>query len=381
MRRAALVLAVAGLIVTACDSGATEAQPFQGIWQSRGWGMYLVVQGGEVQIFEHSAIHCFPVAAGGTQGIADVLSLDGERLVMHDSDREITFEPIEAIPEDCAEADGSADPERTVSLLVAALEEHYAGELGPGWDQSVEDASAASGSDLAASLLALVEPLPGVRVASPDGEIVPALPELDPPAATEPWAPGLVSGEIAPGVGYIGLGRVGPFASDTDDSEHLLTDALDDALRSGSVVVDLRSAAGGVPGHALLLATRFVPDDRLVARMEAKAGDAWVPAGDLDVAPSPLGRYEGQVLVLVGADTTGVGEITALALRGLPGVTLLGAPTAGSAGPPLIRVLPGGWSAAIPNIRVVDSAGDVVGPIDPDVESPDPLTTALELAG
>ena len=388
MTRRALALAVVlAVVLAACDPGAREAEPFTGIWESEGWGTFLLVEGGDVEIFEHTEVHCLSVASGGARGVADVLSLDGERLVMRDNDRVVRFDPIELLPPRCADASGSPDPERAIAVLAATVDEQMAPPPDPEWEERLAEASLlAAGADDSVLLEAigdLLDPLGGaVRVATPDRDVAPPRPRFEPPDGTSPAADGAAAtGTMSAGVAYVGFDRIGPFDEDTEESERELTSLVDEAVRSSAVIIDLRAADGGVLGHALLAATRFVPTQTVVGRMEARAGDGFVPAGDLTVTPLPTGVYEGDAFVLVGPRTRGVAEVLALALSTAPTVTLVGAPTAGTPGPPLIRFLPNGWTLSVPNLRVLDGAGAEVGFVEPDVVSDDPMADALRMAG
>lgn len=385
IRRVAALLA-GSLLIGACSPGAREAEPFEGIWQSEGWGTFLLIQGGDVEIFEHSAAHCLSVATGGARGIGEVLSFEGDRLVMRDSDREIRFDPIEVLPIQCADASGSNDPEIAVEVLVTTIEEQYIGDLDSGWQgRQAEVVTRAGGADertLFDLMTGLLEPLGlGVGIGVGD-EIWPPLPLFDPPGGLETGgAGGFAAGMLEEGVGYLGLARVGPFASNAAESERLAGEAIDAALRGDAVILDLRAAAGGVIGDALLIATRIVPEAGEVARLEARAGDGVVAAGSLTVAPVPTGTFDGDVYVLVGPETRGVAELLAHVLGEMDSVTTIGAATFGDPSPPLIRFLPNGWSFAVPNLRVVGPDGAHLGAVLPDVEAIDPLAEAIRLAG
>jgi C-terminal processing protease CtpA/Prc len=70
------------------------------------------------------------------------------------------------------------------------------------------------------------------------------------------------------------------------------------------------------------------------------------------------------------------------AIGDLDGVTVIGQPTAGSAGPGMVRFLPNGWSVGFPNLKVTTGDGtEMAGGITPHLISTDPLSTALEFFG
>lgn len=384
MRTLAVLVAALSLAVTACDPGAREAEPFAGIWESDGWGTFLLIEGGDVEIFEHSAIHCLSVAAGGARGVTDILSWEGERLVMEDADRVVRFDRIEVLPPRCIDAGGSSDPVDAVTVLAATVEEQMIAEVDDGWPArraavTAELPGPVGDDALFDALVELVAPLGGkVELADPAGRVWPERSEIDPPPdAAMGGRDGYAIGTIDGTVGYLGLARVGPFDPDPVASQRLLAAELDTALQQGVFVLDLRQTAGGVLDHALLIATRFVTDSGVVASLEARAGAAAVAAGDLSVTAWAGGPYSGEVFVLVGPETRGVAELLAFIMGELPGVTLVGAPTAGVPGPPLVRFMPNGWSFAVPNLRVVAPDGRAIGSIDPGFASDSPLADAL----
>lgn len=163
----------------------------------------------------------------------------------------------------------------------------------------------------------------------------------------------LFTRDLGRGLAYLGVALL---AAPDEESQRALAAALDSVLGdTDGVVVDLRGASGGLEAAALLVATRFVPTERVVASRLARAGAVMVEAGELWVTPRPTGTFEGSVVVLVGPSTSGAAELLAWILADLPGVIVIGEPTAGSARDPLVRALPNGWSLGVPN-------ADVVGP-------------------
>jgi hypothetical protein len=224
MRRLAVIVLTVGLL-TACNPGALEAGPFEGIWESDGWGTYLFVEGGEVEFFEHTAVHCLSVATAGARGISDVLSFDGDRLLLRDADREIRFDRIERLPEACADAGPTDDPVLSATVLAETVEDHYVGDLDAAWAmRRGEIVEQAKEGDLFQLLVELVEPLGGrVRLAGVD-EVWPPLPELDAPEEAEIGGAGGYAVAEVGGAGYLGLTRIprsrsrSPDASSTGSS-------------------------------------------------------------------------------------------------------------------------------------------------------------------
>jgi hypothetical protein len=381
MRRAVGLFA-ASLLLASCNPGALEAQPFEGIWQSEGWGTFLII-GGDVEVFEHTTEHCLSLGTAGARGITDSLSFEGDRLLLRDADREIRFDRLDVLPITCADAQTSSDPVLAVTVLAATIEEHLVGDLDTGWNERRADvvSRAGTGEDLRDLVIDLIAPFGGrVRFAS-EAELWPG-----PPAPARPEGydlgdvPAYALGDLD-GTGFLSLSRTGPFDTDPDASEGIAGRIVDQVTQFETVILDLRASSGGSLSEALLFATRFVPDRRTVGSLEARAGEGFVPAGVLSVTPLPTGTFAGDVFVLVGPETRGPGELLAHILGDLERVTILGSPTAGDPGPALIRYLPNVWSISLPNLQVVGPDGVVLGSVIPDIETEDPLTEALRLAG
>ncbi|HEX5630673.1 MAG TPA: S41 family peptidase [Acidimicrobiia bacterium] len=188
-------------------------------------------------------------------------------------------------------------------------------------------------------------------------------------------------GEIAPGIGYLGLLRVGGFASNASGSQRVLAAALDQTLRDNdAVVLDLRTATTGSEAEALLVATRFVLARTVVATSAARVpGVGSVTSGESVVNPMPTGAYPGRVVVLIGPGTAGPAELLALALEPLGAVTLIGEPSAGSPRSPLVRTLPNGWVLGVPHTEVfaTDGTARVDNPLVPDLIA---VVTVADLA-
>jgi len=365
--------------VAGCDPGEREARPYAGLWESDAFGLYLDVHGGEVDVYEHTAAACLRVAAGPARGMSDVISLDGDRLVLRDAGRVVHFDEVDVLPSSCAErADGL--PPSVFAAAVATIDEllfpapdaAWAGDAGGiGADLTPDAGDEALADALVAALTLLGDP--EVRLAA--GGVAPPWPA--PPAIgaelegmwPTAWDGRALAGQAAPGVAYIGfLGLVVEDEGDQRDLASTLDAALDGA---DAVVVDLRAASGGVEEAALQVATRFVPSPSVVASLQARSGHGLVPAGELSVTPLATGTFPGRIVVLVGPDTSGAGELLARVLAGVPGVTVIGAPSAGSPREPLVRALPNGWSLGVPNVDVIGPDGTSwVAALVPEIAAP-----------
>lgn len=353
------------VLVAGCDPGEREARPYAGRWESQGFGLFFDIHGGEVDIYEHSDVHCFRVATGSAQGISEVLSLEDERLVLRDGERVVEFVDVGTLPERCADpVDDSPPVVFTVALKTIA--EHHVPAPGAAWREegdsigsSLTDES--SPEDLRAALIEALSLLgdPEVRLAAGTEAPWPAAPQIGGALETR-WEAELegrmLVGEVSPGVAYLGFLSL---VTEGEGDQRALAAALDDVLAdAGALVIDLRAASGGVEEAALQVATRFVPSERVVANLWVRSGEGQVAAGALSVSPRPTGTFAGPVVVLVGPATSGAAELLARILSGVPGVTVVGEPTAGSPREPLVRALPNGWSLGVPNLEVTGPDGE-----------------------
>lgn len=377
---------MAVLILSAC-TGVPEAEPFLGVWSSQGWGLVLHVHRGDADVYETSATHCLLASEGSARNIDEVAALEAGQLVLRDSGRTIRFDRLDALPVACTlPVDASAPV--VFAAAVAAVTEHYHPGVDAGWSErasSLAPGPAADDDLLFSALTALLAPLgdPALALQTADGTVwAPPLPaavtalraaQLDGslvPGAAITAGDGIVIGEIAPGVGYLGLLRLGGFASDSSGSQRAVAAALDQTLRDNdAVVLDLRTATTGSEVEALLVATRFVTARTVVATSGARIpGGGSVASGESVVNPMPTGAYPGRVVVLIGPGTAGPAELLALALEPLVAVTLIGEPSAGSPRSPLVRTLPNGWVLGVPHTEVTSGGVTRVGvPLQPDV--------------
>lgn len=376
------------LALSACSPGARDAVPFQGLWDAPAWGLYLSIDGGSVEIFEYSTDHCVSVAAGGARGIGDVLSRDGAHLVLVDAGRTVRFEAVGVLPQTC-EDPPVRDARSVFDVVVATVTDRDTVALDGGWEERVASLRPASSADAPALFGAIQDLLSPVG----DAELRLAAGDLglwrasEPPGFSMPEdlveeTDGISTTTLDEAITYLGLTRLGGFAEDPEDSQRLLAAAADSATASSRrVILDLRGADGGSIDHAMLVASRFVPEPRVVAQLEARGPDGYVDAGEVAVTPHPLRTFAGSLFVLIGPGTIGVAELLATALGSVEGVTLVGGTTAGAAGPGMVRYLPNGWSLGLTNLRVTSSDGlDLTAGVTPDVVAQDALAVALDLA-
>jgi hypothetical protein len=206
--------------------------------------------------------------------------------------------------------------------------------------------------------------------------------------------------ELDGGVGYLSVLRLFGFAREdsarsADDLPHARGEAaeflrrdlhafeatLDEALQElagcRGLVLDLRFNGGGFDRLALALAGRFADRSRVAFSKRARRGDGETPEQPLTVQTARQ-RFGGPVVALTSPLCVSAGEVLALALRALPGVTLLGQPTAGMLSDNLHKPLPNGWEVSLSNETYTSHDGCV---FEGTGVPPDVPAVAMDAAG
>jgi len=344
MRRLLLGLALAVLAAGCGGAPVTEGEAFAGRWQSIGFGTYLVIGSSDVDLYEHTSISCGKVLEGSAEGISAVASIVDGQLVIDDGGRIVRYDPVEELPAGCEDPFPSEDPVETFAVLGATMVDHYAflDERDPDFaDRHAEIAtrltSASTDQELFEAVTEVLRPLadPQVRLIVnndailPDGRVWAA---VETPTVVSQLrvriqtATGLsdfdiveggpvVTGLLPGGAGYIGLTSFAWLDEEPEEAERMLARALDGLLSklgdAPGLVIDVRANPGGFRDQALLIASRFVPEERVVVRHEARVGgtDDYVDAGSATVTPMPTGVYQDPVVVLIGPGTVGAAEL------------------------------------------------------------------------
>ncbi len=161
-------------------------------------------------------------------------------------------------------------------------------------------------------------------------------------AATSTFSTAHLRGGIAsPGVGYI---QIQSFGGDGWASE--MDDALSRLAGVSSLIIDVRNNGGGSKTVAQSIAGRFADRERTAGYVRLRNG----PAHD-DFTPEiaevvkPEGHhFSGPVVVLTNRRSMSSSEDFVLAMRAIPGNTIMGDTTAGASGGPLVRELANGWT-------------------------------------
>ena len=166
---------------------------------------------------------------------------------------------------------------------------------------------------------------------------------LDAPRATPSRM--IFYGWVAPEIGYLHIPtfRGSGWAGEIDD-------VLENLSGARALVVDVRDNSGGNDANAVNIAGRFSSQRRLFRRIQYRNGPNHADFSPLeDDFLEPRGRafFGGRVALLTNRRTFSAGESYVLAMRAVPGVTVLGDTTGGGSGNPLYREMPNGWSFSV----------------------------------
>lgn len=199
------------------------------------------------------------------------------------------------------------------------------------------------------------------------------------------------------GVGYLRIElmeRLCWYGSESGDeaaAHDAMAEVLEDLGDVSGLVVDLRVNDGGWDAVSLALAGHFASERTLAWTECTRDGpshddcSAWEEAWIEPAEP----RYDGPVVVLTSGGTFSAAETFALAMRALPGVSLVGERSSGHFSDMLEGRLSNGWRYTLSNERyraadgeIYETLGvsvDVEIPYDPDFVGDAMLDEALAL--
>jgi carboxyl-terminal processing protease len=174
--------------------------------------------------------------------------------------------------------------------------------------------------------------------------------------------------------GYLSILTMIRFAAEQENGREVLAEAMDQILLefkdANAVIIDVRTNSGGLGTNALLIASRFADQQRLVFSKQTRQGDGYTPLREFRVEPRGERQFTKPVVVLTSRATLSAGEIFVMIMRAFPHVTVVGEATAGAHSDMLEKSLPNGWQFGLSNQVVFAHDGQVyeeVG-IPPDVE-------------
>lgn len=412
-------------------STGTAPGPLDGVWQTEGYGWIYAVEGPDISVFEATSETCVQVVRGtilsedtgeGARADLEVPGLFTLGMTISEGDEgELYFladglilapeaHDIEALPASCSQAPDAGDV-AVFDTVTRWFDEHYAlfDDRDVDWSAMVSEERARLTSDSPSPLLEVLTSLLGpledahVSIQGPEGTFEGRRVEVDSVTETmveqgqaliskaylvterESWVAGQIEFARLPGdVGYLAAHGFGPLVGEDGRLDYLAAveefrDALDvvfsdDTMRA--VVVDLRTNGGGSDLYGLELASRFADTSytaySIRARIDPVDESVFGPPHPIVIEPSERPSFDGPVAVLIGRGTISAGETAALALRGRPGISIIGESSQGAFSSVLNHFLPNGWLLGLPNEHYLTEGGerfDVVG-IPPDVETP-----------
>lgn len=152
----------------------------------------------------------------------------------------------------------------------------------------------------------------------------------------------MVWGTVGGSIGYVHLGALGGEIADrVSDFDR----TLQQLSKTRGLILDVRNNIGGMDRVAKLVADRFADRRRLFMSTQRRSGsayDAYTAPERWFVEPVPE-RYSKPVVVLTNSNTISAGETLVMAMRTIPGVTVVGDRTAGALSDAEDGRLPIGW--------------------------------------
>ena len=421
------------LLLPACDDDEGPGTPagLDGLWQTEGYGWIYAIEGEDLLIYETTATSCVQAIGGRVvseqdartktlelevQGLFKIAmeTFPGEDDTQHFLADGLVVSPpahrITELPLRCT-SPAAGDDLAVFDVIWQNFADHYAlfEDRDLDWDAQ-RDAlrPRLSGPDpdpLFDVAVELLAPLQDAHVSlfGPDGAFEGRRPEAAEVTdemlesataliaesylqdAPQSWVADQVAfAHLEGGVGYLDLRGFGPLVGEDGILDYrggleAVEEAFDVIFADESLpglVVDLRQNGGGSDLYGMALAQRLTDVSYVPYEIKARvdAADPAVYSTPTPVAIDPVDRpsYDGEVVVLVSRNTVSAAEVCALALRGRPGVTLIGERTQGAFSAVLNHFLPNGWLLGLPNEHYVTLEGerfDVVG-LPPDVEVP-----------
>jgi hypothetical protein len=406
---ASLILIVATTAVASWVIWMPKAD-LRGVWRTEGYGFVLDVGAFSIDIYETSAVSCLrtlqiPAHLGLIRLVERVnLGSDNGRLSMSFDGAigAIRADRLDALPGPCAQGSpprpGTA--QENFDVFWAKMDEHYAffdlhsvdwaarrAALRPGKDEVLtDDALFALLSDALTGLddehLTLSRAgetfSPALR---PDCyanrlEMRAVTWSSIPGGLTEVADTGLSYGFAAPGVGYVSIAHMKVLPGFGTSLEAFAAKAFVPVAAAmapaRTIIVDIRTNPGGSDLIGLAYAGYFTATPVPVLSKTTRTSTGYSASLHHVLQPQGGPVLSQRVILLTGPLTASAAEIFTLAMRDLPQVTVLGAPTAGALSDILDVTLPNGWTLGLSHQRYLDQRGtlfEAVG-IPPDLVRP-----------
>ena len=406
--------AVALTLVGGAAPAATAQQPItDGIWRMDGYGTVLSIRNGTFQEYQTTAVSCLKGDSAQRTGPGTYTAPDGTVLTVRthgDRDRGSlradgsvgarNLRRIQELPDACTRPTPKG-PLAAFDVFWQSFEENYPFFSAKGIDwHAVRDQyrpkvhPKTTKDELFAVFSAMVEPLHDSHVAVQDGDRVFAQGRPGTVLPTEKWdtkvkkfiverdlkdarnlqdfAGGRITyADLPGGQGYVRISGFGGYAGDGAPYAAQLAEldrALDTILSHErtrhlkGLIIDQRINGGGFDALGIHIAERLT-DTSYLAYFKRARNDPADAAGrtrpqPVYVTPAEEPRYTGPVAVLTGGSTVSAGETFTQALMDRPGRTVrIGQPTQGVFSDVMLRKLPGGMAAWLPNEEFLTRSG------------------------
>jgi hypothetical protein len=403
--------------------GTHAASDLEGVWLTHGYGMLIEINGDQTNVYDLTPVSCvllFDNAALQAYGLQFTLE-NGELIIRDDLTLYFAAARLDALPDRCANGGTqSDDPELNFEAFWNDFNEQYAffDLHGVDWQAQYDHyrplvTAATTPNELFAILSDMVRPLDDDHLTLSNGV------DDFAPAALPTWisdrdslAPTMIMildviaqnylkadisvnletaslqgdetrianrlifyGRLSDTVGYINILAETAYTDGGDDAaaaEAAMDRIVAEFADLDTVILDTRLNTGGEDGIALILASRFADQKRLVCTKQARDGSGFTPAREFYVEPGGPQQFTKNVIVLTSQFTVSAGETLILALDVLPNVTMIGEKTAGAYSDMLLRVLPNGWQFTMSNEVYTSADGDIYEKVGnpPDIEIP-----------
>jgi hypothetical protein len=406
---ASLILIVATTAVASWVIWMPKAD-LRGVWRTEGYGFVLDVGAFSIDIYETSAVSCLrtlqiPAHLGLIRLVERVnLGSDNGRLSMSFDGAigAIRADRLDALPGPCAQGSpprpGTA--QENFDVFWARMDEHYAFFDLHGVDWAARRAALRPGKDEVLTDDALFALLSDALTGLDDEHLTlsragetfsPALrPDcyanrLEMRAVTRSSIPGgltevadtgLSYGFAAPGVGYVSIAHMKVLPGFGTSLEAFAAKAFVPVAAAmapaRTIIVDIRTNPGGSDLIGLAYAGYFTATPVPVLSKTTRTSTGYSASLHHVLQPQGGPVLSQRVILLTGPLTASAAEIFTLAMRDLPQVTVLGAPTAGALSDILDVTLPNGWTLGLSHQRYLDQRGtlfEAVG-IPPDLVRP-----------
>lgn len=392
-----------------------------GVWQQRGYGRLLVIDGQTVRTYDINAVECHASEETTLADMGEVVRADGRRLELRYGVNRYAFERRNALPNGCRAETPDSTPLQNFDSLWHTMREHYAffDERGIDWDavraryrpRIRDDMGDAELFRLLHEMLAQIgdghvriEPPDELRAtldadaAKPAPEAGPSRFELGQQAkeaivrryvnAPRQYNAGAVRwGVIDGNVGYVQInhmlmladygvdpslgmraffdayfeaaeGRPYQYRDEVLAARALTARIVGELKGTRAVILDLRFNGGGKDGAALEFLRPFVREPVAAFTKKAREGEGFGARQPVVLEPvSP--RHGGRLFVLTSAQTASAAEILVLASRRIPGSVRVGDTTEGIFSDTLDKTLPNGWAYTLSNEVYETPAGEV----------------------